>query len=617
MITWARARAMCRDSSNVCAAIAANQPAAKAALAMAIADIPGLAAALGGGGGAIAIADVTGLQAELDSKAGILAYPDWNVDSFKFPHRAFAIGNGVTTEGMATLYSSAGVANKTGGFELDMKDWVGGMSFGGLLTAGGRLPVAVYGTVLGLEFNATPYVGTHALLTDATGELAVAAGTAAQYYRGDKTWQTLNAAAVGLANVNNTSDANKPVSTAQATALALKADLASPVLTGIPAVPTAAVGTNTTQAASTAFVAAAVASLLNSAPGALDTLRELADAIGDDPNYAATVTGLLANKQPLDSDLTAIAALTTTAFGRSFLDRADAAAARTLIGLGTAALNATGDFQAASALLTAYAGAPWAAGVQVPTLTAANTIALKTVGQAAGNLLDKAAGDALYQPSDADLTAIAALTTTAYGRALLTLADAAALTAALNAATGALQGAMSAQDKTRLDAVHNTYQTLIDSSGSHTALRAAGTYGFGQGDPLAITGVGTLYPLNVLFIDSADYPARGSLAAKLRVRVNVACNDVAPGGNYTFGLHPVTRPATSGAAGVGIFTIGAAVAGSTVAVNTPAADSHTNAVGADFALPANGFYVLGMVSSGAVAASAHMLLSAALQMHYA
>jgi hypothetical protein len=44
----------------------------------------------------------------------------------------------------------------------------------------------------------------------------IAAGTTAQYYRGDKTWQTLNSTAVGLGNVNNTSDANKPVSTAAA-----------------------------------------------------------------------------------------------------------------------------------------------------------------------------------------------------------------------------------------------------------------------------------------------------------------------------------------------------------------------------------------------------------------
>jgi hypothetical protein len=64
---------------------------------------------------------------------------------------------------------------------------------------------------------------------------------------------------VGLGNADNTSDANKPISTATQTALNLKANIASPTLTGTPAAPTAAPGTNTTQIATTAFVTAAVA----------------------------------------------------------------------------------------------------------------------------------------------------------------------------------------------------------------------------------------------------------------------------------------------------------------------------------------------------------------------
>jgi len=86
-----------------------------------------------------------------------------------------------------------------------------------------------------------------------------------------------------------------------ADALALKAPLDSPVLTGNPAAPTAAVGTSTTQLATTAFVQAAIAALVNAAPGALNTLKELAAAIGDDPNFAATMAAALALKAPLDS----------------------------------------------------------------------------------------------------------------------------------------------------------------------------------------------------------------------------------------------------------------------------------------------------------------------------
>lgn len=88
------------------------------------------------------------------------------------------------------------------------------------------------------------------------GESAIIAGATSQYYRGDKTWQTLNASSVGLSNVENTNDANKIVSTAGQTALNLKANLASPTFSGIPLSATAPTGTNTTQIATTAFVLA-------------------------------------------------------------------------------------------------------------------------------------------------------------------------------------------------------------------------------------------------------------------------------------------------------------------------------------------------------------------------
>jgi hypothetical protein len=161
---------------------------------------------------------------------------------------------------------------------------------------------------------------------------------------------------VGLGNVDNTSDANKPVSSATQTALDLKAPLASPTftgtvtlptgtvtsgmildgtivdgdisssaaiaqskvsglttdlglkaplespaLTGTPTAPTAAAGTNTTQVATTAFVGTAVADLVASAPSALNTLNELATALGNDASFSTTVTNSLAAKAPLNS----------------------------------------------------------------------------------------------------------------------------------------------------------------------------------------------------------------------------------------------------------------------------------------------------------------------------
>ncbi|EHP7690413.1 phage tail protein [Escherichia coli] len=87
-------------------------------------------------------------------------------------------------------------------------------------------------------------------------------------------------------------------------ALALKAPLSSPALTGTPTAPTAAQSVNNTQIATTAFVKSAIAAMVGSAPAALDTLNELAAALGNDPNFATTMLNALAGKQPLDNTLT-------------------------------------------------------------------------------------------------------------------------------------------------------------------------------------------------------------------------------------------------------------------------------------------------------------------------
>jgi len=95
-------------------------------------------------------------------------------------------------------------------------------------------------------------------------------------------------------------------------ALDAKAPLASPGLTGTPTAPTAASGTNTAQLATTGFVAAAIGALIDAAPGALDTLNELAASLGDDPNFAATVTNGLAGKLASASNLADLPNKTTS-----------------------------------------------------------------------------------------------------------------------------------------------------------------------------------------------------------------------------------------------------------------------------------------------------------------
>ncbi len=89
------------------------------------------------------------------------------------------------------------------------------------------------------------------------------------------------------------------------TAIALRATINSPTFTGTPAAPTASAGTNTTQVATTAFVTTAVANTIDGAPGALDTLNELAAALNDDASFSTTVTNLInANETHIDNAVT-------------------------------------------------------------------------------------------------------------------------------------------------------------------------------------------------------------------------------------------------------------------------------------------------------------------------
>lgn len=129
--------------------------------------------------------------------------------------------------------------------------------------------------------------------------------------------------------------------------------------------------------------------------------------------------------QPLDSDLTAIAALSTTSFGRALLTLADGAAARTTLGLGTAATTDASAYDAAGAA---------------------------------------AAAQAASQPLDSDLTSIAALSTTSFGRGLLALADAAALRTSAGLGTAATSATTDFQVRLQVSAQYITTAASATSS---------------------------------------------------------------------------------------------------------------------------------------------------------
>ncbi len=149
-----------------------------------------------------------------------------------------------------------------------------------------------------------------------------------------------------------------------------KAPLNSPALTGTPTTPTARQGTNNTQIASTAYVMAAIAALVDSSPDALNTLNELAAALGNDPNFATTMTSALAGKQPKDATLTALAGLATAADRFPYFTGNDVASLATLTKVGRDILA-----KSTVAAVIEYLGLRelGTSGEKIPLLSTANT----------------------------------------------------------------------------------------------------------------------------------------------------------------------------------------------------------------------------------------------------
>lgn len=238
---------------------------------------------------------------------------------------------------------------------------IGASPAGYVLTAAGWAPPtaladATYGDVTVSGSGTSIAVDKVAGTTPSSAGLAVLAGANAAAQRASLGLGTAATTASSAYAASSHSHAEGDV-TGLTTDLAAKAPLANPTLTGTPAAPTASSATSTTQIATTAFVHAVVTDLIGAAPAALDTLKELADAINDDASFAGTVTAALAGKQASDGTLSALAtlgasstagiwrqtgaatvvrAMDTTA-GRALLEAANVAAQIAALGLATVA----------------------------------------------------------------------------------------------------------------------------------------------------------------------------------------------------------------------------------------------------------------------------------------
>ena len=308
---------------------------------------------------------------------------------------------------------------------------------------------------------------THTSATEAHGATGAVVGTTNTQTLTNKTLTSpvintptgITKSDIGLANVDNTSDASKPVSTATQTALDAKlasataastyAPLASPALTGVPTAPTAAANTDTTQVATTAFAKAeadaaqaaaeataaaaltaaistevsnrntaigtAVDNLVDGAPALLNTLNELAAAINDDANYTTTITTALGTKAPLASpaltgvptaptaaantDTTQVA---TTAFAKAEADAAQAAAEATAAADATTKANAA---QSAATTAAATDATTKANAAQSAATTAAATDATTKANAAQAAATTAAATDATTKANAAQAAA--------------------------------------------------------------------------------------------------------------------------------------------------------------------------------------------------------------------
>ncbi len=440
---------------------------------------------------------------------------------------------------------------------------------------------------------------------------------------------------VGLSNVDNTSDANKPVSTAQQTALNLKEDSANKATdfstvnhTKFP----------TVQAAKT-YMDGLVVGLLDDR-GSHDASGNMFPSTGGSGTAGAvmkgdlwfiSVGGTLGTQEVTIGDSV-----------RAMVDSPGQTASNwNIIEVNINYVpenqaNKSTDVNTDQASSTKYPTVKsvydWAVGLFAPIITSTNFgsfingLTGKTTPVDADyiGLMDSAASNVLKKLSWANVKVIlkAYFDTVYLGiSAVLTgYTSGAGIVAATDTILQAIQK-LNGNSVAQLA----SYYTLFKAAYGLIAGENANTYWMGAfGSLVSSSGnpIGNMPQL--IYIAAADYPSVNGLTPKLRIRAQVLVNHVAPTGNITFGLYPITAPASSGGAGVRSHTIGAVVSGSNGAVcTTPAADTnHISGVTAgftacsDFSLPADGLYVICIVTTATIATSSYVECIADLQITY-
>ena len=242
-----------------------------------------------------------------------------------------------------------------------------------------------------LMYNGTAWVDSPITLgTDTTGSyvtsLVAGTGVTLANNSGEGATPTItvdtSAIQAKVANVTDTEIGYLDgVTSAIQTQMDLKAALASPTLTGVPLAPTASAGNNSTQIATTAYADAAVAAIVDSAPATLNTLNELADALGDDANFAATTATSIGLKAPLASPAltgtptapTAAAATNTTQIATTafVIDAVTSATAANTVELG---VDTTGSYVASLVAGTGVTLANNSGEGATPTVTVDTTV---------------------------------------------------------------------------------------------------------------------------------------------------------------------------------------------------------------------------------------------------